>query len=354
MILERPRTEDKSRSQLLEAILLPGRGMSLLHLKGYVPGKGEMGLIDASPLAEAKRILDEQDDEWGNKVFHMGGAILLPFANRITGKLSSDGKKILAAVAGKFVELPANWRGKNPGAQVVSIHGLLMRAQFENVKQHDGANKSRVAANFHAGDFGGHWPSRTDVRVEAVLQDTAFEMHIETENVGDEILPMSVAYHPGFIFPSGQREQIKLHIPATKRALVNNYDDVLPTGKIENVKGTAYDFTAPDGKALGEQFLDDTFTGLQRKEDGSAAVEITDPAANYGLRVAALSPAITAIQVYAPLGKNFVAIEPQFNLVDPYSKIWGSKDTGMVHLKPGESVSWRVRVELFIPGEKKK
>ena len=114
--LERPRSGNEKQAQLLEAILLPGRGMSLLQIKGYLPGKGEIGLIEAPPLAEAKRILDEQDDEWGNKVFHMGGAVLLPFPNRITGKLSSDGKKIQATVAGKSVSLPANWRGKNPGA----------------------------------------------------------------------------------------------------------------------------------------------------------------------------------------------------------------------------------------------
>ena len=128
---------------------------------------------------------------------------------------------------------------------------------------------------------------------------------------------------------------------------------MLPTGQIEEVKGTGYDFTAPGGKELGMQFLDDTFTALQRQSDGSAAVEITDPAANYGLRVIALAPAIKAIQVYAPLGKNFVAVEPQFNLVDPYNKIWGKRDTGMVHLQPGQAVSWRVRLELFTPGGRK-
>ena len=97
--------------------------MSLLQLKGYIPGKGEIGLIEAPPLAEAKQILDHEDDEFGNKVFHISGAILLPFPNRITGTLSPDGKRIQATVAGKSVSLQANWRGKAPGAQVVAIHG---------------------------------------------------------------------------------------------------------------------------------------------------------------------------------------------------------------------------------------
>ncbi len=344
--LNRPRSGNQN-PQLLQAVLVPGRGMSLLQLNGFVPGKGEIGLVDAPPLAEAQRILDHEDNEWGNKIFHMGGAILLPFPNRITGKLSPDGKTIQAMVAGKAVDLPANWRGKNP--EVLAIHGLLLRAQFENAVQSDGPAESRVSANFHAGDFHGHWPSQTDVRVEAVLTDTSFDMHIETNNVGNELLPMSISYHPGFVYPSAQRAQVKLHVPATQRALVTNYDDVLPTGQVEDVKGTTYDFTAPGGKELGSQFLDDTFTGLQRKSDGSASVEMIDPAANHGMRISILSPAIKSVQVYAPLQKNFVAVEPQFNLVDPYSKVWRNRDTGMAELQPGESVSWRVRVEIFTP-----
>jgi galactose mutarotase-like enzyme len=349
--LTRPRPRNENQAHLLEAVLLPGRGMSLLQVKAFLPGKGEIGLIDAPPLAEAKRILEQEDDEWGNKIFGISGAILLPYPNRITGTVSADGKNIQAVVAGKPVSLPANWRGKKPGAQVVSIHGLLARAQFEDVRQQDDGAESRASASYRAGDFGGRWLSQTNIKVEAQLRDIAFEMQVEATNVGKELLPMSVAFHPGFVFPSGERAQARLHVPAMQRALVNNYDDVLPTGQIEDVKGTPYDFTAPGGKALGTQFLDDTFTTLQRGEDGSASVEIIDPAAHYGLRIAALSPEIQAIQIYAPLGKNFVAVEPQFNLVDPYNKIWGSRNTGMAHLQPGESVCWRVRLELFTPSD---
>ena len=177
------------------------------------PARGTRADQKAPPLPEAKRILDEEDNEWGNKVFHMGGALLLPYPNRITGTLSPDGKKIEATVAGKSVSLPANWRGQKPGAQVVSIHGLLLRSQFENVNLQNGSSESRVSADFHAGDFNGHWLSQTDIQVKAVLRDTSFEIEVETKNVGTDLLPMSVAFHPGFIFPSGQRAQVSYTSP---------------------------------------------------------------------------------------------------------------------------------------------
>jgi galactose mutarotase-like enzyme len=96
-------------------------------------------------------------------------------------------------------------------------------------------------------------------------------------------------------------------------------------------------------------FLDDNFLNLKRGPDGVASVEITDPAAHYGMRIKSLSPQVKAFQVYAPPDKNFVAVEPQFNLNDPFNAAWGRTDTGMVTLHPGQSVSWKTRFEVFTP-----
>ena len=87
-----------------------------------------------------------------------------------------------------------------------------------------------------------------------------------------------------------------------------------------------------------------------RPTSGQASALIIDPAAHYGVRVTALSPEIQAIQIAAPVNSPFIALEPQFHWTDPFSAIWG-KDarTGMVILKPGESVSYSVKLELFIP-----
>ena len=158
---------------------------------------------------------------------------------------------------------------------------------------------------------------------------------------------MGIGWHPYFLLPSGDRKQARLHLPSQTRAVMNNYDDSFVTGKRVPVKGTPYDFSAAGGRPLGTQYLDDNYSNLIRNPEGSTVSEVIDPAAHYGLRLTTLSPQIRSIQVYAPPQKSFVAIEPQFNLPDPYSPAWGKIDTGMVLLKPGQSVSWRVRLELF-------
>ena len=315
------------------------------------PGKGEINLLNSPPLPEAQQLLDKQDDEFGNGVFKIGGAILLPFANRIRGKVSPDGKTITATVAGKTVTLPANWSGNKPGAEKHAIHGLLLNSKFVSVYADNGPKESIVTGTLRAGDFGGHWFSASDVSVEIKLKDDAFDMLVTVRDAGHAPLPMGIGWHPYFVLPSGDRTQVRLHLPSETRAIMNNYDDSFVTGELVSVKGTPYDYGTLGGSPLGTQYLDDNYSDLIRNADGSTVSEIIDPAAKFGLRLTTFAPSIKSIQVYAPPGKNFVAIEPQFNLPDPYSKAWGTTDTGMVLLDPGQSVYWRARLGLFTPGK---
>lgn len=347
--LKRPQSADKSVPQFLELVELPGRGMAWLQIRAYVPGKGIINVLNAPPLGEAATLLDKKDDEWGNGVFKIGGAILLPYANRIRGKLSPDGKTITAIVAGRTLNLPANWHGNNPGAEVHSIHGLMQRAKFQDVKQTTEKDAAKVSAVLHAGNFGGHWVSDTDVTVESTLKNDSLELSVTAKNVGKEPMPMGIGWHPNFVIPSGNRKQALLLIPSETRAVMNNYDDTFTTGQRVTVRGTPYDFSSQGPRALGDQYLDDSFSALERKPDGSTITELIDPAAKYGLRVITLSSDIRSIQVYAPPTKNFVAIEPMFNFPDPYNRNWGSVNTGMLLLQPGQSAVWRVRLELFVP-----
>jgi len=95
--------------------------------------------------------------------------------------------------------------------------------------------------------------------------------------------------------------------------------------------------------------MDDTFLDLDKDASGATVATIIDPAAKYGIRITASVPEIHAIQVYAPVDKAFVVLEPQFNYAEPYSKIWGGADTGMQVLRPGQTATYTVKLELFVP-----
>jgi aldose 1-epimerase len=349
--LQSPRPAAADRPAFLSAQVLPGRGLMTLQVRARLPLHGDIDLLAAPPPEEARRFLDRAADGFpGNASYLIGGAFLLPYANRIRGELSADGRTVRTEVLGRPVRLPANAGGKRPGAERFAMHGLLLATPVDDLRRETTNGEDRLRASLKAGDFGGHWLSATEVTFDNVLTSDSFAVAVTARNVGGERLPMGIGWHPYFALPSGRREQARLHLPARRRALVNDYDEVLPTGEVVPVAGTAYDFSAPGGRALGDLYLDDCFVDLARSAAGEVAAEIVDPAAAYGLRVVATSPGIRAFQVYAPPGERFVVLEPQFNWADPFGPQWGpGVDTGMAVLAPGEAVVYSVRLELFTP-----
>jgi galactose mutarotase-like enzyme len=325
--------------------------MNLFQITANLPGKGEIHVLASPSLDEASQVLNGgMDDVHGVKSFSFGGAFLVPYPNRIRGKLSPDGKTITTQWHGKTLTLPAVWKGKNPHAELHAIHGLILDRKTDSLHVQTTPDGQTVTGVIHAGDFGGYWLSKTDLSITIALTAKAVEATITARNVGNEDAPISVGWHPYFAIPSGERAQARLEIPAAKLAEVNNYDDVFPTGKLLPVSGTKYDFRAASGRTLDDIYMDDNFSDLSRTA-GVVVVNLTDPAANYGIHIEGLSPEIRTLQVYAPPDKAFAAIEDQFNFADPFSGVWNGMNTGMFTLKPSQAVTWKVRLELFTPGQ---
>jgi galactose mutarotase-like enzyme len=345
IVLKRDVSKDAKGPEFLTATILPGRGMNLLQVTAFIPGRGVVDVLATPSLDEVAKQLD--GDEFGNKSFStFGGAYLVPYANRIRGTLSADGRSLVAEWQGRKVTLPANWSGRNPGAERHSIHGLILTRKADDLKL--STDGTVVTATIHAGDFEGRWFSSTDLTIRIALHAESIVSTVIAKNVGKASEPMGIGWHPYFAIPSGDRAHARLHIPATQHVEANNLDDVFPTGKITAVQGTRYDFTAPEGSVFGSELYDESFCGLTRK-DGQVVVDLIDPKAGYGLSIRGLSPEIKTVQFYAPKDKPFVALEEQFNFGDPFGKEWEGKDSGMVTLKPGEATTWRVNLHLFVP-----
>lgn len=352
-------TSIDDRSSFVRAEVLPGCGMMILQLVGRTPSLGEFDMLASPPLERARDILesdrgasDSSTAFPANVAFSMGDAILAPFANRIGGTRSRDGTTITTRIAERTVTLPANWGGKAPGAERYAMHGLLLGARVRDVQRETTKVGDVVRARYDAGDFGGYWPSRTILDFDYSLTSGRFEITVRATNDGNELLPMGIGSHPYFRIPSGDRTQARLHVPARLRALVNDYDEVLPTGELQPVRDTPYDYTAPGGHPLGNAYLDDCFTDLLRNPNGDVVCRIIDPASRFELRVIGESPAIAAVQLYAPPNEAYIALEPQFNLADPFGSEWSPGiDTGMVLLSPGESADYRVAFEMSAPDE---
>jgi aldose 1-epimerase len=337
-----------SKPEFTTITLAPGRGMELLQITANFPGKGNVNVLAGPDLAGAKQMLDSKDTPNGDLGYRLGSAFLVPYPNRIRGKLSADGQTLTTSWEGHTITLPANNIGKNPGAERHAMHGLILKAKTDDVRVKDIPGGQQVTGVIHAGNFGGHWLSRTDLDVTVSLTAEAVDASIVARNVGDEAEPIAIGWHPYFALPSGDRTQVRIHIPGSDLAEVDNYDNVFPTGKIKPVDGTQYDLRAPGGVALSHNFYDDNWSKLAWN-NGVVTVKVIDPAAHYGVDIVGISPEIKTIQMYAPPAMEFVAIEDQFNFADPFGKEWGAMKTGMVTLKPGQSTKWHVRLHVFVP-----
>ena len=337
-----------TRPEFTSVTVMPGRGMELLYVTANFPGKGEVQVLDSPSLADAQNMLDRQDNANGDLGYRLGSAFLVPYPNRIRGKLSPNGKTITTSWRGHPLTLPANNIGKLRGAERHAMHGLILKAKATEVRTAHLPGGEQVTAVVHAGNFGGYWLSKTDLVFTITLTAQALDATVAAHNVGAQEEPIAIGWHPYFRLPSGERSQARVQIPATMVAQVDNYDNVFPTGKLVPVQGTQYDFLAPNGRALDNNYYDDNWSHLQWK-NGAATVRIVDPAAHYGVDVEGVSPAIKTIQMYSPPTAKFVAVEDQFNFADPFGKEWGSMDTGMVTLAPGHSAQWHVRLHVFAP-----
>jgi galactose mutarotase-like enzyme len=338
----------KTKPEFTSITLAPGRGMEIIQITANFPGKGNVNVLASPDMAGAKKMLDVDDDDFGNLGYRLGAAFLAPYPNRIRGKLSADGKTLTTAWEGHTLTLPANNIGKLPTAERHAMHGLILKGKVSDVQVKKLPGGEQVTGVLHAGNFGGHWLSKTDLVFTITLSAEAVDAAIVAANVGNEAEPMALAWHPYFNFPSGNRAQARIRIPAATMAEGDNYDNVFPTGKLLPVKGTRFDLNAPDGALLGKNYFDDNWNHLEWK-GGAVTVEVIDPAADYGVKIEGLSPEISSIQMYAPPEKSFAAIEHQYNLADPFGKEWVSTNTGMVTLKPGQSTKWHVRLRVFVP-----
>lgn len=339
VVLRAPARAD--RPAFVEATVAPGRGFMLLQAKLALPSGRRVDLLHAPGPAEAAESLNGGEADFaGNGAFAFGGAILAPFANRIRGRPLDTSREIETLVDGTQVRLPRNWGGQGPGAETYAMHGLILSTPVTFAQ----TAPDTVVGRLSAGSFAGRWPGRADMSFEWSLAGGALTLRVEGKSRGPEPLPFSVGWHPYFRILSGRRTQARLRLPARRRVAVNNYDEVLPTGELLDVRGTPYDFRARGGRSLGDLYLDDCFTDLGAAR-GLAVAELFDPAADLALRIAARAPPVRAIQVYAPPDKDFVVIEPQFNLPDPYGSQWAcGQETGMLRLPPGTSAHYEVRV----------
>lgn len=343
VILRRSSSAVSGEPEFLSATLLPGRGMNLLQITASVPGKGEVPILLSPSLEDATRVLTGAgEDANGSVSTTFGGAILAPWAGRLTGSPTSTSSALESVWEGERISFPP----MHPGS-TISTMGLMLDRPADNVSRDTIPDGQAATAIYHAGSFSGSWPSMMDVTVRTELTERALDLTVTEQNTGQVPTPAGAGWHPVFAL-TGNRGDVRIVIPSITRIEVDRRTN-LPTGKTISTGGTTADLIRAKGTRLDDTTFNDTFTNLQSGLLGDGPIaEIRNPAAGYGLRLIPLTASIKFMRVVAPAGEQWISIEPNTNVDDPFGHEWPNPDdTGIVNLQPGEGLQWHIRLEIF-------
>ena len=348
--LERKATSHGAKREFASITLLPGRGLNTFQITANLPGKGETELLRSPSLDEAAQKMNGHgDDAFGNLNHSFGGAFLIPFTSRAGGELSADKSLVNVVWHGKTIHLPNDYLGH------YSVHGLLNTMKAEDLHVTNTRDGQTLTAVIHAGDFNGYWLSKTDVHFRIALTGDAVDIQVTATNVGDEPEPMGMGWHPFLRIVSGDRAQARVHLPADLYGVVDTIDG-RPTGELKPVEGTAKDYRSPQGAPLPDASTSDQFFKIDA--DGCGSRQCRGAVSTHGSptpRRTMRSACAACRRKFARCtcgrrrATRFCAIEEQYNYMDAFGAEWKGMDTGLVTLKPHESTTWHVRLELFDP-----
>jgi aldose 1-epimerase len=267
--------------------------------------------------------------------FGWGNPFLAPWANRIDQDYYFvEGKKyLLNESLGNILRVPP----KN-----YILHGLLVyEPRWEIVKT--GASKATGAylvahLDFYKyPDLMANFPFAHTYEVTYRLKDGKLECRTKVANLGESRMPAHFGYHPYFR-PDGPREEWTLGIGARKHWLTERA--MIPTGETESTEN--FLAGAARGATLGQKFIDDTFSDLERDAKGFGSIWVKGKTQKIEV---VYSREYDYAVVYAPLDQTLICIEPETGPTNAFNLTHEGKFNGLLMVEPGkplEAVYWIV------------
>lgn len=254
------------------------------------------------------------------------GDVLIPFPGRIP-----DGRYTFE---GETFQLERNDK-EGPNA----IHGFVRALPwYMPVVESDCATFTiQLDASVYAAKG---FPFSLSVSVTYALSVLGLSCSFEVKNVGRNVAPVGVGFHPYFVVGAGTIDDCEVEIPAS--GLVEFNERLLPTGKIHAVAGTEWDFRSC--RPIGDRRFNHCYTQLNRTEDGTATAIFRRPQNGRTISVA-MDRSWSAIVVYsgdaiAGHARRALAIEPMTCATDAFNH----PEWGLKRLPVGESFSGRYSI----------
>jgi aldose 1-epimerase len=284
----------------LRAEFWPDAGMVGISLRYF----GEELLRRVDDLESAKR-----------KGSTAGIPLLYPWANRLA--------PLHYSAAGRDVELNLTSPLLHFDDRGLPMHGVPWGQLKWEVTE---ANQHSFVARFDWShlDLLANFPFPHSIQMEARIESDALAVQTTVFANASSSVPISFGFHPYFGIPHLPRAQWRLQTPAMVRLLLDSRG--IPTGAEESF--------GPIDAVLGDKSYDDGFAVLDKQPSftlsgGGQTITVT------------FFEGFSYAQVFAPSGKEFVALEP---MTAPTNALASGK--GLRILEPGGEfrASFRVTV----------
>lgn len=323
-----PEAKPHSRNEKRPILSNPGSPMGeRFELSGTINGHRQHAVVNEVGASLRRLVVDgvELVQDYPQEIAAPEGAgvVLVPWPNRVAGGAwRYDGAEERLAITE-----PA--RGN-------AIHGLLRHSIYRQV----GRTESSVVLAADISPAPGY-PFELATSVHYDLVADGLQVTHRLENVGDRTAPVAVGAHPYLRVGDTPAAELTLVVNAGRHMEVDG--SMIPTGEQDLVTGTRFDYR--QGQVLNEIALDDTWTDLQRKPDGSTRHYLQAPNgncvelhmdSNYGF-----IQVFTAHAFPGPGGPvRAVALEPMTAPANAFNN-----GLGLRWLVPGEAweTSWGIR-----------
>jgi aldose 1-epimerase len=339
IILTRKMSGAGDQPEFLSATLLPGMGMTLLQITANIPGQGEKPLLSApSAQAVSSGAMEPPNGEMDDH-----GAIEVPWGGNMMGVTTPVGSSVIGNWHGHSIE-----ESTDGSAQpAIAEGGTLVSEASDGHKTTASADGAEATAVYRGMNTDDRWPSKTDVSVSVQMEARTIDLMVTAKNSGNQAEPIGIGWHPRFDVGDA-RNHIWLALPNGKVMEIADASREMPSGQFSAASGEVARLQG-HGDELGAGALDTTLVDLTPETPkGGTSVELRDAEAGYGIRMTAVSANVRLVRVVAPAENDYVSVGMQTNMEDPFGKEWNDlPQDGIATLKPGESLEWHVRLEIF-------
>jgi aldose 1-epimerase len=194
-------------------------------------------------------------------------------------------------------------------------------------------------------DITRQFPHDFELSMKYLLRDGALDITSRCANKGEDAMPFGIGFHPYFKVPlseSSSKSMCSLKVPANK---VWELEECIPTGRLIDLNGAPKDLR--EGASLEGMLLDDVYTDLEPKGDGSTCLYI-DEGAKVGLRFTADAQFLHWV-VYSgkTLDSDFICFEPYTWVTNAPNLHMSPRITGFRVLEPGEEFIGEMKLSFF-------